>query len=177
MRRYTSFQRAIPLVVTLTLISFSAAPAPSQTATLTDPFAYCKAVGTIDAPDARFVGPKMPEAVAKGLMQAVQAPPDAPLDVFVNNSFWRCMNGKVYACTVGANLPCQAKANTNKTPTQAEKDFCKQRPNAEIIPAAVTGRETIYEWNCINGTPNIVKQQFRQDAGGFLANFWHEISP
>jgi len=67
-----------------------------------DPFAYCAAIGTIDEPDARYVGPKVPEVIAKGLMKG--ASPDAPLDLFIQNSFWRCMDGKVYGCFVGANL-------------------------------------------------------------------------
>ncbi len=36
----------------------TASPALTQ-ATYSDPFAYCAAVGTIDAPDARYTGPKI----------------------------------------------------------------------------------------------------------------------
>jgi hypothetical protein len=87
------------------------------------------------------------------------------------------MDGSVYACFVGANLPCDAKANTDKTPTQEEIDYCQQNPNSDFIPAAVTGRETVYKWSCVNGAPNIVKQIFYPDAQGFLSEFWYEISP
>ncbi|HWI61124.1 MAG TPA: hypothetical protein VNT75_04785, partial [Symbiobacteriaceae bacterium] len=37
--------------------------------TYTDPFAYCAAVGTIDAPDSRYIGEKVPMRIAKGLQQ------------------------------------------------------------------------------------------------------------
>jgi hypothetical protein len=71
-----------------------------------DPFAYCAAVGSIGTPDARYTGPAMPDAVARGLKAALALPADAPSAPLVRSSIWRCMNGKVYACTVGANLPC-----------------------------------------------------------------------
>src|SRR5215510_4570357 len=44
-------------------------PPPAATR-FTDPFAYCAAVGTIDTPDSRYAGPKVPEAVARGLQRA-----------------------------------------------------------------------------------------------------------
>jgi hypothetical protein len=51
----------------------SPAPGSGPQARFSDPFAYCAAVGTIDAPDARYTGPKVPEVVArfeKGLRRA-----------------------------------------------------------------------------------------------------------
>jgi hypothetical protein len=97
--------------------------------------------------------------------------------VLANGSFWRCMDGEVYACFVGANLPCDSKANTDRTPTQAEQDFCQQQPNADTIPAYVTGHETVYEWRCTDGTPDIVKQVFQVDAQGFIADIWYQVKP
>ncbi|MGC9334668.1 MAG: hypothetical protein ACP5JJ_11000, partial [Anaerolineae bacterium] len=141
-----------------------------------DPFAYCVAVGTIDAPDARYTGPAVPESVAQGLQKALNAP-DTPLDILQNGSSWRCMDGEVYACFVGANLPCEAKANTDQTPTQDEIDFCQQNPDSEFIPAVVTGRETVFEWRCRDGAPEIVSQVFQPDAQGFLSEIWYQVSP
>jgi hypothetical protein len=123
-------------------------------ATYVDPFAYCAAVGTVDTPGSNYVGPQVPESVAQGLQQALNAP-DTPIDVLENGSFWRCMDGNVYACFVGANLPCEAKANTDRTPTQEELDYCQKNPNSDFIPAVVTGRETVYEWRCLDGAPNL----------------------
>src|SRR3972149_2571244 len=71
--------------------------------TFTDPFAYCKAVVNIDSPDSRYVGPKVPEVIARGLQKAFEAPADKPLDVFIRGTYWHCVDGKVYACNVGAN--------------------------------------------------------------------------
>ena len=168
------------LIVVLLLVGFlvtacGAEPTPAPAA-YTDPFAYCAAVGTIDAPDASYTGPQVPESVAQGLQEALNAP-DTPLDMLENGSSWRCMDGDVYACFVGANLPCEAKANTDRTPTQEEIDFCQQNPDSDFIPAVVTGRETVYEWRCNGGAPEIVKQVFQPDAQGFLSEIWYQINP
>jgi putative hemolysin len=141
-----------------------------------DPFAYCAAVGTIDTPGPDYTGPQVPESVAKGLQTAMNAP-DTPLSVLESGSYWRCMDGSVYACFVGANLPCEAKANTDRAPTQEEIDYCLQNPASDFIPAAVTGRETVYEWSCVDGAPQIVKQVFQPDAQGFLSEIWYKINP
>jgi hypothetical protein len=124
----------------------------ATTTSFTDPFAYCAAVGTVDAPDSRYAGPRVPKAIARGLKKAFATPPTAPLTPFLKNSFWRCMDGKVYACTVGANLPCQEKADTSRTPTSAMAEFCRDNSEADNIPAFVTGRATVYTWRCTRGT-------------------------
>jgi hypothetical protein len=132
-------------------------------------------VDTIDAPDAAYTGPKVPDSVATGLQMALNAP-DTPLEMLKNGSSWRCMDGEVYACFVGANLPCEAKANSDRTPTVEETDFCQQNRNADVIPAVVTGRETVFEWRCRDGDPEIVRQVFQPDAQGFLSEIWYELS-
>ncbi len=148
--------------------------APTLAVSFTDPFAYCAAVVTIDTPDSRYTGPHMPDALLQGLKKASGAAADAPNELFTNGGYWRCMDRKVYACTVGANLPCAAKANTNKTPTQAEIDFCQANPTADI-PAVVTGHESIYAWTCKQGKPQIDQQVFHVDPQGFIAEIWYAI--
>jgi hypothetical protein len=140
-----------------------------------DPFAYCAAVGTIDARDDRYIGPKMPDAVVRGLKEAMGVPADAPDAPFFRTSFWRCMNGKVYACTIGANLPCQEKADTSRAPSEAVSRFCRQNPGADVVPMVVTGRATVFEWRCDGPKPAIVRQLAHPDAQGYLAGIWYEI--
>ncbi len=149
-------------------------PTGTPPATYTDPFIYCACVGTVDAPDARYSGPVLPDSIIASLGKALNVPTDTPI---IKNSFWRCMDGKVYGCTVGANLPCTEKANTSRTPDQPMLDYCKQNPSAEVIPAAVTGHNLIYEWRCTDGTPQIVRQVATADARGFLSNIWYELAP
>jgi hypothetical protein len=92
-------------------------------------------------------------------------------------TIWRCMGGKVYACNFGANLPCDSKANTDKTPTQAMADFCKQTPDADFIPMYITGHETIYSWHCVKDQPALLEQISQVDDAGYIANIWYEVNP
>ncbi len=173
----TAMATSTPAVLPTATQGAASSTVTASAGTTSDPFAYCAAVGTIDAPDARYTGPKVPQAIAEGIKKASNAAPDAPLDFFTNNSFWRCMDGKVYGCTVGANLPCTTKADTSRTPTADEVDFCKANPKADVIPAVVTGRATVYEWRCTNGAPEIVRQIVTPDARGFQSNIWYLLNP
>ena len=165
-------------LATLLLVVIALAGCAGQAAadkTYTDPFAYCAAVGTIDAPGATYAGDKVPDSVANALLKALGSP-GIPTDMIQNGSSWRCMDGKVYGCFVGANLPCGEKADTGKTPTEEMKDFCAQNSNSDVIPAVVTGRATVYEWRCTNGAPAVVKQVAQPDKRGFLSNIWYALS-
>lgn len=141
-----------------------------------DPFAYCAAVGTVDMPDERYTGPKMPDSIVQGMIEQGIVSADAPLE-FQQNAVWRCMNNSVWVCHFGANLPCQEKADTSQTPTPAMEDFCRTNTTVESIPAAVTGRATVYEWKCQDGKPEVVRQLFTVDPQGYLADFWYELTP
>jgi putative hemolysin len=183
MMRSTTVKTSMSILITLLLVVglascgvAGASGATPATETYTDPFAYCTAVGTIDAPGATYTGLQVPQLVAEGLQKALNAP-DTPLSVLEQGTSWRCMDGEVYACFVGANLPCDAKANTDRTPTEEERDFCRQNRNADAIPAVVTGRETVFAWRCRDGAPEIVEQVFQPDAQGFLSDIWYKLSP
>jgi hypothetical protein len=162
----------------LTIIILSACKSSTGTtqSTYDDPFAYCKAVGTIDAPDGRYNGPAAPQPVIDGLIRqkvlATEASPE-----FQKNLAWRCVDGKVWACHFGANIPCQEKADRSKTPNSGMEEFCMENPSTDVIPAAASGRATVYEWKCADGKPEVVEQVFQVDQQGFLADFWYELAP
>jgi len=152
--------------------------APGQApASFTDPFAYCAAVGTIDAPDARFIGEQPPAAVIEGIRQSLDAPADTPDDFYKSGTYWRCANGQVKACFVGANLPCEAKADLSETPNDGIVAFCKENPNAEVVPAAASGRATVFAWSCADGAPVKGEQVLQADDQGFIAEFWYALEP
>ncbi len=152
-----------------------AAPAAQN---YSDPFQYCAAIGTINAPDARYTGQAVPDTVIDGFKQAAGlAQSDEPQDTFRQSTIWRCMDGKVYACNFGANLPCDSKADTTKEPTQAMKDFCTQNPGADAIPMSVTGHATIYSWGCQAGTPVVLEQFDQPDGAGYLSRIWYALQP
>jgi hypothetical protein len=54
MARVKSWSLQFVLVLAAALLTLSAAKAET---TLKDPVAYCQAVGTVDAPDAKYSGP------------------------------------------------------------------------------------------------------------------------
>ena len=150
----------------------------SGTASFTDPFAYCASVGTIDKPDARYTGMPVPDSVINGFKQAAGLQSSTePMDMLRKTTIWRCMSGKVYACNFGANLPCDSKANTNQTPSPEMNDFCKGNPNAEGIPMAVTGHDTIYNWHCVNQAAQVLSQGGQVDAEGYIEQIWYAIKP
>jgi hypothetical protein len=161
----------VVIIVLIFSIKFFSVTPPNN-----DPFAYCAAARTIDTPDGRYSGAKMPDAIIQGMIRQGIVSADAPLD-FQQNAVWRCMNNSVWVCHFGANLPCQEKADMTQTPTPAMSDFCKTNPTADNIPATVTGRATVYEWGCQDGQPKVVKQLFKSDAQGYLADFWYELTP
>ena len=118
----------------------------------------------------------MPDSILQAIVRQEIVTADAP-PAFQGNAVWRCMDGSVWACHFGANLPCQEKADMSQEPTSEIRDYCQENPNAEGIPAAVTGRATVYEWACTDGKPEVVQQLFTGDPQGYLAEFWVELSP
>lgn len=142
-----------------------------------NPFEYCKAVGTIDTPGAEYTGAKVPDAITQRLREDMGVSDTMPKDMFDDGTSWRCMDGSVYACNVGANLPCEDKADVSKEPNDGMLNYCGENPDSEIIPMYASGRTTVYEWKCDNGTPEIVKQIAQTDKAGYIADIWYEITP
>ncbi len=164
-------------VLWIVLAALIAAGCSSAPKTYDDPFAYCAAVGTLDTPDARYTGAAVPDAIINGyLLAAGLTGSTEPLDVLRQTTTWRCMDGSVMACNYGANLPCDAKANTDSTPTQAMNDYCAQNPGSDFIPMSVTGHETIYNWSCDGGTALAGEAIAQPDAAGFLVNIWYNLA-
>jgi hypothetical protein len=153
----------------------TAAVANPQQPLYDDPFAYCAVVETIDTPDEQYNGPRMPDSIVEGMIEQGILSADAPPE-FQQNAVWRCMNSSVWVCHFGANLPCLEKADASQVPTPEMEDFCGKNPTADTIPAAVTGRATVYEWKCNAGKPDVVRQVFQVDPQGYLADFWYELS-
>lgn len=87
----------------------------------------------------------------------------------------RCMSGRVYACFVGANLPCE-KANTSIA-QPAITAWCKTNPQSDFVPAFITGHETIYNWRCQKGQPAITPPTAALDERGFFKAYWRLLQP
>ncbi len=132
-----------------------------------DPIAYCQAVGTINRPDTRYVGPKLPQWMARTLnLEPGQG----------SMMEWRCADGAVLACVYGANIPCDAKADTSRTPTTAITDYCRHNKNASYIPMVVTGHQTAITWAC-QGKKPVVIGVAPTDPQGYNSAYWQRVQP
>jgi len=76
------------------------------------------------------------------------------IDSYVASTVFRCMNGLVFICNYGANIPCGGRPDTRRRMPEVDR-YCRQNPNDEIVPMAVTGHSTIYAWACERGKPRI----------------------
>ena len=172
---------ALLLIFTLTIISCVGEGtndgAGDSQADYTNPFKYCKAVGTVDEPGENYTGEKVTTYIAQQLKNKFGAPESAPIEAFVRGTSWRCMDGKLYACNVGANLPCNEKADVSKEPNEGMINYCKENADSDFIPAYAQGRTTVYEWKCKGEKPEIVKRIVDVDKAGYQKNIWYEIKP
>lgn len=155
----------------------TAQTAPTTSDGQTDVFTYCESVGSIDQADARYTGEVLPEKLLQAMVTAQIVTADLPQLKEPGFVTWRCMDKKVMVCIVGANIPCEAKADTSKEPNEGMVEFCKTDQNATDIPAAATGRETVYNWSCKDGKPMVGEQHTQVDAQGYPASFWTAVAP
>jgi hypothetical protein len=143
-----------------------AAP-PVTTVVYTDPLEYCRAVGTIDRPDKRYEGPKVTQKMATAVgarLDMASALNEAKQTQLV----WRCLNTEVLACYRGNNNPCekwQIKPYSNTI------QFCKQNPNAPLVPFAASGEST-GPWTCVGTQP---KMGQRVLVRGFAPEVWKVV--
>ena len=144
---------------------------------MADPFTYCSTVGNIDAPDNRYSGVALPPHLLQAMIKSNVIGEDLPILHESGYVSWRCMVNKVWVCIIGANIPCGSKADTSTQPNAGMLEFCKTEPNAENIPAAATGRTTVYLWSCKSGKPIKGKQVTTVDARGYTTDYWTEVQP
>jgi hypothetical protein len=144
-----------------TLAVSCAAPVRAET-----PGAFCK----------RVVHDDSTRPIPEDLVPAVNAAfgMRLPTRVAVDTTVFRCAGGRVMVCTTGANLPC-GKANTKRAPSAGVVQWCRDNPDASVVPAVATGHDTIYQWRCRAGAPSIVRQTLHVDPRGFIAEFWKAL--
>jgi hypothetical protein len=161
----TGAQAMRGLFLVSAVMLFAASSALAQG--FTDPVPYCQAVDTIDSPDARYTGPKLPDWMAAKL----QLEPGQPK--FME---WRCAQGVVLACLYGANIPCNAKAVTSREPTAGIIQYCQENPGSDFVPMFVAGHETVVSWACQGAEPVVTRVE-PVDAEGYAKAYWHPVSP
>jgi hypothetical protein len=132
--------------------------AAANGATYPDPFAYCEAVDTADAPDSRYTGPAVPDAVAQKV--------GATTPTEIASTHWRCMSANVMACRVTGKAPvCDQLPSADQMIA-----YCKDHPDTGPIPVP-SG-----DWVCEGGHPVIPKgQRWPVDRRGFYPPAWKPV--
>lgn len=151
-----------------------AAQSAGSLSAVEDPFGYCARVGTNDRlgkTDGAANGAAL-VALMPYLHGALGLPRDASLSE--HEFFWRCMDGKVYVCARGANIPCDSKADFAKLNRGAE-NYCRENPNATEVPAYATGHRTVYLWKCTAGRAERGPKAGATDRRGFRTDFWYLV--
>lgn len=172
-----SAETRVPEAVRATA-SATAAPATATSGATAsnDPWDYCAAIGVVDRPDAKYLGDGTRTVIQDALAVAERLPQrfadPASRRVAIP---WRCMGGGVWACDPGANLPC-GPAKTTREPSEGMRAFCAEPQQRNgVLPAFVSGHDTIFAWSCRDGAPVIDRQSFEVDERGFVARFWYRL--
>jgi hypothetical protein len=146
----------------------SLAPA-GTTGHYTNPFAYCKAAVNKDTEgeggiiDSQYAGGN---------------PPDVVVNKMGGACTWRCMDGAVYGCFLGASGRACMKPESSNSQRQilAMRQFCQQNPNSNV-PNAVNN--TASQWKC-NGTIPVIDNAYPTapvDKRGYYKDAWVKVSP
>jgi hypothetical protein len=93
-----------------------------------------------------------------------------PREQVGRSTLYRCAEGRVLLCNLGANLPCD-KANTSRD-LPAATAWCAENPGSDFIPMYVTGHNTIYRWRCEGRRAITIGAPLDTDRQGFIAQFW-----
>ncbi len=127
------------------------------------PAQVCRRAGTDDTPRTP------PESLMPAIRRAFDLDDKYPSEA----AYYRCVDGHVLACFVGANLPC-GKANLARS-LPAATEWCRDNPNADFIPAVVTGHDTIYSWRCAGRVAKPGKKIGQLDGRGFFRDNWKRL--
>jgi hypothetical protein len=148
--------------------------AAAPTRTIESPFAFCQRVGTDDRlSHSRAAANSAEAAVLKRyLPNTLGLTPDAVLPP--NSMFWRCMEGKLYLCIRGANIPCDSKADRSLF-NRGAMNYCRNNPNADAVPAYAAGHRSVYCWRCVQGHAEHGPVVAATDMRGYRIDFWHLI--
>ena len=148
-------------------------PVPLANAAETDLTKLCKREVNDDT--VRDYQPSLHDAALRAFKKffpdAAQKPAD---NMLAGQAKFRCMSGKVYACFIGANLPC-SKMNTEKSNAGADA-FCKDNPTADSVPMVATGHDTIYSYRCKDGRAEIARKLYQLDQRGFAQSLWTPVA-
>jgi hypothetical protein len=91
------------------------------------------------------------------------------------NTSWRCMNGGIYVCEMGASGRGCMKAGHSTAPTGGVIKWCRENPNSDFVPGAYLSGAAI-SWKC-RGTQPVVVETEGVDEQGYVKRFWRKVGP
>lgn len=151
------------LAAAIVAASLSIVPAPAAPA---DALSLCHGNLTDDAPQ-EIPESLIPDAVRLFGLEKIPAGQVRVLTLY------RCAEGRVLICSLGANLPC-GKANTSRDLPAADA-WCAENPGSEVIPMYITGHDTIYRWHCDGTKAATSGEPLAVDRRGFISRYWKPI--
>jgi hypothetical protein len=117
--------------------------------------------------------PRAPVPVPRELVAKVAEGFGVPAELVRDGGFVRCAGTRLLACVIGDNLNC-GKANQRRSLPGAS-EFCRDDPDADVVPMAATGHDTIYDWRCVGRRAVPTKAVVTVDAQGYDAGNWREL--
>jgi hypothetical protein len=117
--------------------------------------------------------PRAPVPVPRQLEATVARAFNLPADLVRNEGFVRCAGRRLLACVIGANLNC-GKVNLSRS-LRGAREFCRENRDADVVPMAATGHDTIYDWRCVGGRAVATKTVVAVDRQGYEGGNWKEI--
>jgi len=92
----------------------------------------------------------------------------------IENTTWRCQQQHVLVCYLGASGRACLKMDTSKTPDERIRTFCRERPNADVVPMAAIGNSASM-WKCMRTQP-VVTETAALDGQNYSIEAWRKIS-
>lgn len=150
----------------------TSAKPPQTTLHFTNPWDYCDAVGSSAGPDDRYEGQELPAALLSFFVERGEYTPGDQIMGIV----WRCKSGEVKACVNIMQEYCRQGVAVLE-PTDEMLSWCRDYPDAELIPLAVMGHVPHeVNWRCSDGDPVVdtISTDYL-DEDGYTAELWHTV--
>lgn len=140
----------------------------SRTVTFRDPTAYCSANPTIDEPGPTYVGQPIPGWISG----AWTGNPASSMQERAFN--WRCLSGRVLACSSAAGQPECGRPTDERTPSSEIVQFCTGKRKAAVPPEVAINSIPI--WACKNSNPIITGYRTGLDERGYFSAQWRDVT-
>ena len=160
---------AFPLLLVSALATIAPASSSRAKAASDDLPAQCARLGTDDT--VRDYQPSLRAGTVKAFRAMFPGSKADPEDAMLEaQAKFRCMNGRLHVCFIGANLPC-GKLDTSRQNEGADA-FCRTEPEADFVPMAAVGHASIYVYRCHEGKAEVLRATYELDERGFAKTLW-----